>query len=222
MLLLAIDTSGLQGSVALQGDERLIAEHELQLDRKASTTLLPAIDELFKQANFKRQDLQALAVSLGPGSFTGIRIGMATAQGIAQALDLPVYGVPSLLALAYPAREEAERIGVVRPARAGEIYFAAYRGRRDWGQIDIAEGRVTHEQLIKELNSGTVKLLLEEEAATEKLAGRLPTTLSRVPVHMSAASLAAAALHTPGIEISPGGLDLKPRMYSPGAFTPPS
>lgn len=216
MLLLAIDTSGMKGGIALLENEQLLAEKTLALDGRASKVLLPTIDQIFEETECQRQDLKAVAVTLGPGSFTGIRIGLATAQGIAQALDLPVYGVPSLLALAYPVRDEADKIAVVRPARAGEVYLAVYCGRENWGKTVIQEGRVPHRQVPEQLSANGIPLLLEEDHALETLADQLPPSLSRVPVQVSAASLAAAALHSPDIETSPAGLGLTPRMYSPG------
>ncbi len=96
MKILAIETSGAVESVALLKDNKVICERVLDSEQRTSVTLLPAIAQLFEEQELKIDDLDALAVSIGPGSYTGVRVGIATAQGIAAATSLPVYGISSL------------------------------------------------------------------------------------------------------------------------------
>ena len=123
MIVLGIETSTMTGSVALMDEERLIAEYTLNLPRRSkekrigvgvypaesgallrrethTSRLMPAIDKVLKDASLTIQDLDGIAVSLGPGSFTGLRIGIATAKGLAQGLNIPVVGIPTLDGLA--------------------------------------------------------------------------------------------------------------------------
>ncbi len=101
MLMLSIDTATLVSTVALATPERLIGEFTLQTTKTHSEKLLPTIDTLCRFAGIKAQDIEAIAVSTGPGSFTGLRIGLATAKALSYANSLPLIGVPTLLGLAY-------------------------------------------------------------------------------------------------------------------------
>ena len=95
MKILAFDTSGLVASVALLEDERLIAEYTIQDKKTHSQTLLPMLDEIRKNIELDMNTIDAIAVSAGPGSFTGLRIGSATAKGLGLALDKPLIAVPT-------------------------------------------------------------------------------------------------------------------------------
>ena len=91
MKLLVLDSSGLVASVALIEDDRLIAEYTTGNKLTHSQTLLPMLDEVIKRTSFEMEDIDAIAVAKGPGSFTGLRIGAATAKGLGLALKEPMY-----------------------------------------------------------------------------------------------------------------------------------
>ena len=101
MLLLAIDTSSSLVSVALLMGKRNVRFCEQEMERGQGEALIPMIQELFETAHLNMKDLTGVAVAVGPGSFTGVRIGIATARAIAMALDIPVYGVTNFEAYAY-------------------------------------------------------------------------------------------------------------------------
>lgn len=101
MLVLALDTATLVSSVALATEDTLLAEITLQTKKTHSELLMPHIQQLLAMANVDKKDIGAVAVSIGPGSFTGLRIGLATAKALAYALKIPIVGVPTLAALAY-------------------------------------------------------------------------------------------------------------------------
>ena len=101
MKILALDSSGLVASVALIQDETLVAEYTMNYKKTHSQTLLPMLDEIKKAVDLDLETLDAIAVAAGPGSFTGLRIGSATAKGLGLALDKPLIPVPTLEALAY-------------------------------------------------------------------------------------------------------------------------
>ena len=90
MKLLVLDSSGLVASVALIEDDQLIAEYTTGNKLTHSQTLLPMLDEVIKRTSFEIEDIDAVAVAKGPGSFTGLRIGAATAKGLGLALDKPI------------------------------------------------------------------------------------------------------------------------------------
>ncbi|MCR5206339.1 MAG: tRNA (adenosine(37)-N6)-threonylcarbamoyltransferase complex dimerization subunit type 1 TsaB [Lachnospiraceae bacterium] len=127
MNILAIDSSGLTASVALQTDGKLTAEYTVNNKKTHSQTLLPMIEEIMRSEGLEPKDLDCIAVSAGPGSFTGLRIGSATAKGLGLALDIPVAEVSTLQALAYNLYgNEGCVICPIMDARRQEVYTGAY------------------------------------------------------------------------------------------------
>ena len=100
-LILALDTTADSISVALVQNQNVIAHQYRKMDRGQGEALIPMIQEVFKKAGHNFKDINQVAVSVGPGSFTGVRIGLATARGIGLALDIPVSGVTSFEAAAW-------------------------------------------------------------------------------------------------------------------------
>jgi tRNA threonylcarbamoyladenosine biosynthesis protein TsaB len=99
-MLLAIDTATRVISLALHNGSRIIAEASWETANHHTVELAPAVDDMLKRAGLKPEDLRVVAVALGPGSFTGLRIGLGLAKGLATALDIPLIGVPTLEILA--------------------------------------------------------------------------------------------------------------------------
>ena len=96
MKILALDSSGLVASVAVVEDEKLLAEYTVNYKKTHSQTLLPMLDEIGKMIDLDLSTIDAIAVAAGPGSFTGLRIGSATAKGLGLALDKPLIAVPTV------------------------------------------------------------------------------------------------------------------------------
>jgi len=138
MLILALETATLTGSVALveasipEGVSRpamkIVGEITLNLQSTHSERLMPSIRSLLEEASLKIHDLQGIALSLGPGSFTGLRIGVSTVKGLAYALQIPVVGVSTLEALAGNVTYHPATICPVLDARKKEVYAAFFRG----------------------------------------------------------------------------------------------
>lgn len=127
MKILAIDSSGLTASVAIQIDGKLAAEYTVNNKKTHSQTLLPMIDEIMRSEGLDPKDLDGIAISAGPGSFTGLRIGSATAKGLGLALNVPVAEVSTLRALAYNMYgNEGCVICPIMDARRQEVYTGAY------------------------------------------------------------------------------------------------
>ena len=101
MKILALDSSGLVASVAVMEDDTLIAEYTMNYKKTHSQTLLPMLDEIKNNIQLDLNSIDAIAVAAGPGSFTGLRIGSATAKGLGLALDKPLIAVPTVDALSY-------------------------------------------------------------------------------------------------------------------------
>lgn len=131
----AVDTSTALGSVVLCEDDRLVAEDARRVSNAHGESLLPMIDALFARAGWKPRDVHRFCVGLGPGSFTGVRIGVATVKGIVFGTRAELVGVSSLEAMAALAREHErpEGDGVVTIAAIdairGELYLQAFRDR---------------------------------------------------------------------------------------------
>lgn len=125
--LLAIDTSTENCSVALVHDGKMTTR-DIESPREHSQKLLPFVEEVLGSAGVSLAELDGLVVGAGPGSFTGVRIGVSMAQGLAFSADLPVYPVCSLQALAQQAIRKNDVAGVVAciDARMGEVYYALY------------------------------------------------------------------------------------------------
>jgi tRNA threonylcarbamoyladenosine biosynthesis protein TsaB len=126
MKILALDTSGLTASVAVAEDDHLIAEYTMQYRKTHSQTLLPMLDNLRQSISLDLSLLDAIAVASGPGSFTGLRIGAATAKGLGFSLEKPLIAVPTLEALAYRFWGSSKLICPIMDARRDQVYTGLY------------------------------------------------------------------------------------------------
>ena len=126
MKILALDSSAVVGSVALCEDSRMVAHYTLNTGNTHSQTLLPMIESVLKSAEWEIDDLDLFAVSNGPGSFTGVRIGVATVKGLAFDKNIPCAGVSTLEALAYNLRYFNGIICPVMNARRAQVYNALF------------------------------------------------------------------------------------------------
>lgn len=127
MKILALESSGLVASVAVTEDDSLLAEYTVNYKKTHSQTLLPMLDEIARMIELDLKTLDAVAISRGPGSFTGLRIGSATAKGLGLSLDKPLIEVPTLLALAYNLYDTADLVCPIMDARRKQVYTGIYR-----------------------------------------------------------------------------------------------
>lgn len=127
-LILAVETATPRCSVAVGHEGGLLASSSAEGERRHVEALAPAVAEMCRIAGIGLDDLDALAVDAGPGLFTGMRVGIATVQGLALALNLPVYAVRSLDVLAHPLRHRDRPVVAVVDARRGEVFHARYQG----------------------------------------------------------------------------------------------
>lgn len=141
MNLLGIETATPICGAALTRDELLVVEYRAALKNAHGRLLAGAIDRLLGDAGWKIADLEAIAVSIGPGSFTGLRVGLALAKGIAMAREIPLIAVPTLAALAAQAPLERGLIAPLLRSRADEYYMGLYE-RSESGDRQIEEIKV--------------------------------------------------------------------------------
>ena len=126
MRVLAIDSSGLTATVAIVEDDQTIAEYTTNYKKTHSQTLLPMIDEMVRMVDADLKEIDAIAVAGGPGSFTGLRIGSATAKGLGLALDKPLIHVPTVDAMAYSMYGCEDIICPIMDARRKQVYTGLY------------------------------------------------------------------------------------------------
>ena len=144
MKVLGIESAAGTVSLALVTDGILTAEYTVNHKKTHSQTLMPMLDEICKMTELDRGSLDAVAVSSGPGSFTGLRIGAATAKGIGMALRIPLIAVPTLAALAYNFWGTSALICPLMDARRGQVYQALYRCEN---QLETVQEAVSYTHL---------------------------------------------------------------------------
>jgi tRNA threonylcarbamoyladenosine biosynthesis protein TsaB len=142
MRVLAVETSTLSGGAALLDGERVVGEYTLDVRVTHSERLMAAIDQLLSDTGWTARDLEGLAVTVGPGSFTGLRVGLSTVKGLALALAIPIAAVPTLDAMAAMLPYAALPVCPVLDARKREVYASLYRWdglgmRRHWDYLAI-------------------------------------------------------------------------------------
>lgn len=130
-LILAVENSGPCGSVAVVSSSGCLAEFSLTSQKTHSKRLLATIDQLLRETDNTIFDIDAIAISLGPGSFTGLRIGLATVKGLCMAAERPLIGVSSLDALAVQLPHQPRQVCAVLDARKKEIFAACYKSGQD-------------------------------------------------------------------------------------------
>ncbi|HXW82617.1 MAG TPA: tRNA (adenosine(37)-N6)-threonylcarbamoyltransferase complex dimerization subunit type 1 TsaB, partial [Acidimicrobiales bacterium] len=140
MKLLAIETATPCVACALWSEDGPVASFALAGGQRHAEVLMPAADELCRRAGWSVADLDGVAVDVGPGLFTGLRVGLATANTIAMARGVPAAGVTSLEALAHPHRRRQGLLAAVVDARRGEVYGALYENEK----TDSGEGGAGH------------------------------------------------------------------------------
>ncbi len=128
MLVLGIDSATPVATVALANTDKLIAELFYNIKKTHSQRLMPMIDSILKETGTSLNDIEGLAVSIGPGSFTGLRIGLSTIKGLAHVLQKPLVGISTLDGLAYNLKGSSGLICPILNARKNEVYTAIYDG----------------------------------------------------------------------------------------------
>ncbi len=157
-LILAIDNSTMYGNVALTSSDGLLAEHTVLSRLTHSKRLLVSLENILTESALDWSQLDALAVCLGPGSFTGLRIGLATIKGIAMATGLPLIGVSSLDGLASQLPFARQQICTILDARKHEIYAAFYESSVESGEVQRTSEYLVMapEQLTKQIDRPTI------------------------------------------------------------------
>lgn len=191
MKLLAIDSSGLVASAAIVEDDITVAEYTVNYKKTHSQTLLPMLDEIKRMTELDLDTVDAIAVAAGPGSFTGLRIGSATAKGLGLALDIPIIPVPTVDALAYNLYGVGKLVCPLMDARRNQVYTGLYefrKGNADGAgyELNVIEGQcaVGIDEIIEKINAlGRETVFLGDGAAVyqEAIAGQAKIQYSFAP-----------------------------------------
>lgn len=200
MKILALDSSGMVASVAIVEDDILLAEYTVNYKKTHSQTLLPMLSEAAKMIELDLNTVDAIAVAGGPGSFTGLRIGSATAKGLGLALEKPLVHIPTVDALAYNLYGTDKYICPMMDARRNQVYTGIYRFERETLKIVEAQTPLAVEELVRKLNAlGEEVIFLGDGVLVyrEMLAALMEVPYCFAPAHMNrqrAASVAALAV----------------------------
>ena len=159
MKILSLDTSGRHFSLAISDGNKFLAAKTMKNDRVLSSKIIPAMDKSFQKSGLEPKDVDAIAVGLGPGSFTSLRVGVSTVKGLAYALDKPIIGVPSLDIIAMNVkRGEFDQVCVMCDARRGMVYSAVYQCR-DEGLERVSDYLLVEPRKLTRLIKGKVAFL---------------------------------------------------------------
>jgi len=152
MKLLAIESSSLVASVAIVEDDVMIAEYTMNYKKTHSQTLLPMIDEMCRITDYELADIDAIAVSAGPGSFTGLRIGSATAKGLGLALKKPLIHIPTVEAMAYNVFDTDKYIVPIMDARRNQVYAGIYTNIQGNVETILGQSILMIDELVEKIN----------------------------------------------------------------------
>ena len=204
MRILAIDSSGLVATVAVVEEEneisKTIAEYTINYKKTHSQTLLPMLDEIVKMTDMNLDTIDAIAVAGGPGSFTGLRIGSATAKGLGLALKKPLIHIPTVDGLAYNLCYTDRIICPIMDARRNQVYTGIYQMDGDKLQVLEAQMAVGIDELAKKLCTyGKPVIFLGDGVPVFKsyIEEHIQVPYSYAPIHLNqqrAGALGALAL----------------------------
>ena len=193
--ILALDSSGLVASAAILTEETLIAEYTMNYKKTHSQTLLPMVDEIVRMTQQDLKDLDAIAIAAGPGSFTGLRIGSATAKGLGLALNKPLISVPTLEGLACNYYGYDEIICPMMDARRNQVYTGLYTWEKEGFQILLSQTACPIEDILDRcrqmiLERGQKVIFLGDgvpvyKAIIQKEMASFESSLRFAPAHMN-------------------------------------
>ncbi len=196
MKILGLDSSGIVASVAVVEDDILVAEYTVNYKKTHSQTLLPMLDEIAKMTELDLNTIDAIAVAAGPGSFTGLRIGSATAKGLGLALKKPLVAVPTVEGLAYNLYDTQGLICPIMDARRKQVYTGIYRFE-DHRLVTVEDQMaVPMEELITKLNAYQQPVTFLGDGVSvfkDMIAEKLTVPYTFAPAHVNKQRAAAVA-----------------------------
>lgn len=196
MKILAIDSSSIVATVAIIDNDTIVAQYTINHKKTHSQTLLPMIDEIVKMSELDLSDIDAIAVSGGPGSFTGLRIGSATAKGLGLALKKPLIHIPTMDGLAYNMCGTAKYVCPMMDARRNQVYTGLYHFENQKLVCDIPQCQSDINELIEKINKlGKAVVFLGDGAKVyeDVIKKNTKVDLEFAPPHLSMQNASAFA-----------------------------
>lgn len=196
MKILGIDSSGIVASVAVTEGETLLAEYTVNYKKTHSQTLLPMLDEVAKMTELDLDTIDVIAVAAGPGSFTGLRIGSATAKGLGLALKKPLIPVPTADALAYNLYDVKGLICPIMDARRNQVYTGIYKFQNHEMAIVKEQDALSIQELLEVLNGIGKKVIFLGDGVPvckEIIKENCKVEYSFAPAHLSRQRAGAVA-----------------------------
>ena len=196
MRILAIDSSGLVASVAIATEDALLAEYTINYKKTHSQTLLPMLDDVVHMVDLDLSEVDAIAITAGPGSFTGLRIGAATAKGLGLALDRPIIPVPTVDSLAYNLYGTDKMVCPLMDARRNQVYTGLYEFSGEKLVILSPQKAVDIDEIIDEINQmGRTAIFLGDVVPIhrDRIIERMETEYAFAPLHMNRQRAGAVA-----------------------------
>ncbi len=200
MKILALDSSGMTATVAVVEDDKLLAEYTVDYKKTHSQTLLPMLQEAGNMIELDLETVDAIAVAGGPGSFTGLRIGSATAKGLGLALNKPLVHVPTLEGMAYNLWGTDRLVCPMMDARRNQVYTGVYEFQQGKLKVLADQMAVPVAEVIRKLNEmERPAILLGDGAAVyrEAICQELKIPYLFAPAHLNrqrASSVAVCAM----------------------------
>lgn len=196
MKILGLDSSGLVASVAVVEDDNLLGEYTVNYKKTHSQTLLPMLHEVAGMIELELNTIDAIAIAGGPGSFTGLRIGSATAKGLGLALDKPIVHVPTVDALAYNLVGHRDMVCPLMDARRNQTYTGLYSFMQDDMQVLREQCAVGIDEIIADINGRDVPVVFLGDGVPvfkEYIVKNLTVPYSFAPAHMNKQRAGAVA-----------------------------
>lgn len=216
MKIIGLDSSGLTASVAIVEDDRLVAEYSVNYKKTHSQTLVPMLDEISKMTELDLETVDAIAIAKGPGSFTGLRIGSATAKGLGLALNIPIVEIPTTDGLAYNFFGTDRLICPIMDARREQVYTGLYEFKGDKLNVLLPATAEPIEDTVERVNSYNRPVIFLGDGV--KVFREKIEALIKVPVTFSAPNKcmqSAASVATLGMEYFKAGKTVKAADHVP-------
>lgn len=216
MKILAIDSSGLVASFAIVTEDELIAEYTINYKMTHSQTLMPMLDEIIEMTNMDLKEIEAIAISKGPGSFTGLRIGSATAKGLALVLDIPIIPVPTVDGLAYNLYDTKGIICPIMDAKRNQVYTGVYKWSDNGFEVISDQQTASIEEVIKQINEKDEEVIFLGDGVKvfkDQIKEAVKVPYSFTPAHLS--KQRAGAIGVLGIEYFKQGIIVASDDFAP-------
>ncbi len=181
MLILALETATEKGSLALAAEDRVLLTYSLESQGDYLTRLMPGVATILRQAGQEASDLAGVAVSVGPGNFTGLRIGLATAKTLAWSIGCALVPVPTMEVVAAQVSRQSQPVAVVMDAKRGEVFWGRFWCSEDQPRMVEGPSRLPVADLPARLHPPLLLSGPGLDAHREALTGLLPPEIALAP-----------------------------------------